>query len=92
MNFINEHKYLFVIIANEKSDFLYIKWQVTSEYTCGNSLIKLFRHCSNDVKVKWFKTYCDSFYRKNLWGKYTKETLRKVKCAYNMICRNVMKV
>ena len=53
-------------------------------------LLTKLSHCSEDVKVNLFKTYCCSFYGSNLWVKYVTESLRKIKSAYNRIFRNVM--
>ena len=51
VNFVNKHKYLGVIISSDQSDYLDMKWEVKSVYSCGNSHIKQFRHCSDEVKV-----------------------------------------
>jgi hypothetical protein len=83
-------KYLGVIITNDQKGDCDIKRQMKSIYCRGNILIKKFKHCSEDVKVKLFKSYCTSLYCSQLWCQYKIETVRKLQTAYNRIFRNFM--
>ena len=69
-----------------------IKKQVRSIYSRGNSLIKKFRHCTDPVKIKLFKSYCTSIYACSLWIRYPKTVIRKVYRAYNNIFKHLMRI
>ena len=66
--------------------------QMRGIYARGNSLLKRFKYCNNEVKMKLFKAYCTNFYCLSLWSKFTQQSHRKVKSAYNRIFRNFMNV
>ena len=68
LKFTQEKKYLGCFICNNMSDNTDIKRQIRCLYTRGNILIKKFRHCSEQVKLKLFSSYCSSFYGCTLWG------------------------
>ena len=68
---VTVHKYLGCFIHNQLCDNDDIKRQMRSTYARGNLIIKRFRHCTDDVKVKLFKSYCCNFYGICLWSKYT---------------------
>ena len=53
-------------------------------------IIKKFKHCSDEVKVKLFKAYCTNFYGICLWSRFTKACLRKLHVAYKRIFRSFM--
>ena len=74
------------------SDNRDIQRQVRSIYARGNMLINKFRHCSSDVKLQLFKSYCTSLYCCALWSNYSSNAYSKVKVAYNNIFRSLMKV
>ncbi len=64
-----------------------------SIYCRGNTIIKRFRSCSENVKVKLFKAYCTSFYCMCLWTKYNvAKSVSKVKVAYNRVFRNLFQI
>ena len=65
-----------------------MKHQVRSIYCRGNILIKKFRHCSDDVKIKLFKSYCSSFYGSNLWCSFYDYNRQKLVVAYKQIFRS----
>ena len=69
-----------------------ISSQIRSLYSRGNTLIKNFSNCSDDVKCQLFKTYCTSFYGSNLWCNYNTEIRRRIKVAYNRIFRVLFKL
>ena len=55
-------------------------------------LIRNFRHCSADVKVTSYKTYCSSVYCCALISTYLSETLRKLHVAFNKTFKCLMNV
>ena len=91
LQFSEVKKYLGCIIANNLSDDCDIKRQIRSVYARGNSLIKKFRHCSEEVKVKLFKSYCSSFYGCTLWAKFYDYNINKLVVAYKQIFRAFFK-
>ena len=66
-DFTNVKKYL---VANDFYDDHNMKRQTRCLYAIGILLITTFRHCSEDVKVKLFKSYCSSIYCCYLWAKF----------------------
>ena len=86
------HKYLGVIICDTLCDDLDIQQQVKATYARGNALISRFRKCDKDVKVKLFKSFCNSFYGCNNWSSYHKYALQKLKSAYGRVFRQLFKV
>ena len=85
-------KYLGVILCEEQKDDLDIQRQIKSIYCKGNILIKRFKNCSDDVKIKLFKSYCTSFYCAQLWSRFKQESFRKLVTAYKRVYRNLMKL
>ena len=82
LQFVQEHKYLGIILTHNMCDDLDIKQQTRALYARGNTLIARFRKCDLNVKIKLFKTYCNSLYGSNLWIKYHKHVMGKLKYAY----------
>ena len=66
--------------------------QMRGIYVRGNSLLKRFTYCNNDVKIKLFKAYCTNVYCLSLWSKFSQHCHRKVKSAHNGIFRNFMNI
>ena len=62
--------------------------QTRCVYARGNLLTKTFRHCSEDVKVKLFKSYCTSFYCCYLWAKFHYKCRGKLVLGYKQIFRS----
>ena len=85
----SNHKYLGMYLSEDSSDNLDIKRQIRGVYARGNSLIKRFRHCNQQTKVKLFTSYCSSFYCCTLWYKFSTAEFRKLKSSYNRIFRNL---
>ena len=50
-------------------------------------LIRNFKTCSNEVKCHLFKTFCSNIYCSTLWCRFTDESMRRLKVAYNRIFR-----
>ena len=92
LSFVDKHCYLGVTLSHDRSDELDMKKQMKSVYARGNGLIRQFRHCSEDVKCKLFKSFCSSLYASSLWNKYTVTAVNKVKSAYNKVFRHFMKL
>ena len=80
-------KYLGCFISNDLCDDSDIKRQIRCIYTRGNILISKFKHCSDEVKSKLFKSYCSSFYGLNTWSSHHMYVKKKLIVAYKKIFR-----
>ena len=52
----------------------------------------LFCHCSTDVKIALFCSYCTCFYYLFLWTHYKKSTHSKLRVAFNNVYRRILKL
>ena len=84
------YKYLGYFITNTLSDDRDIDRQCRYFYAKGNSLVRRFYKCSDNVKVTLFKAYCSSLYSSFLWCRYTQATYRKVNVAYHGIFKKFL--
>ena len=92
LKLVTQYKYLGILICDNKSDDAAINVQIRNLYTRGNTLIKYFKNCSDDVKCELFKSYCSTIYCCHLWSHYTTESGRRFKVAYNRIFRILMRL
>jgi len=58
VDLVDSHKYLGVTMTSDRQDHMDISRSIRTLYIRGNSLISNFKHCSDDVKVQLFKSYC----------------------------------
>ena len=84
------YKYLGHFISNNRSDNLDIYRQCRYIYAKGNTLIRKFYKCSDDVKVTLFNAYCSSSYTSHLWCRYTQCALRKLTVAYHGVFKKFL--
>ena len=61
-------------------------------YIRSNKLLCNFYHCSIDVKLELFRSFCTSFYCCYLWTAYKKSTFNKLRVAFNNAYRRVLAV
>ena len=61
-----------------------------SIYARANIFIRRFSHCSKDVKLVLFQTFCTNLYCTQLWRDYSKDTLRKTRIAFDNSFRLIM--
>jgi len=87
LNWVSQKTYLGVILNSERSDCQDIARQKQQTYVQGNTLIRKFGKCSDDVKCLLFKTYCYSMYGMTLWFYTSQNAISPVKVAYNDIFR-----
>ena len=83
------YKYLGHCINDELSDDDDMTRQRNKIYAQGNTLIRKFYMCTENVKIALFKSYCTTLYTSTLWCKYRRESLRKLCVAYNNIFRKL---
>ena len=65
---------------------------MTSLYARRNLIIRNFKHCSNDVKIRLFKTFCSNMYCGHLWSYYFSYSYSKIRVAFKQIYRCLMKL
>ena len=61
-------------------------------YAQGNKSISHFNKSTDDVKVKLFKTYFNSFYGITLWSQYKTVSRKKIVTAYKQVFRKLMHI
>ena len=61
-------------------------------YTKSNRLLRLFHHCSVDVKLALFRSYCTCFYCPFLWTLYKQSSYSKLRVAFNNVYRRILKL
>ena len=58
-------------------------------YAKSNKLLRTFSHCSTDVKITLFQSYCTALYCPYLWNDYKKSTFSKIRVAFNNAYRKI---
>ena len=71
-------KYLGFAFSSDQKDDKDLLRQMRLLYTKSNRLLRLFYHCSIDVKIALFRSYCTCFYCPFLWTHYKKSTHSKL--------------
>ena len=79
------HQYLGVLINDSNTDNNDIERHTKATYINGNKIISYFKHCTANVKVQLFKTFCSNFYCSHLWTNYYKYTIDKANKAYKKV-------
>ncbi|MCP3883797.1 MAG: hypothetical protein GY701_36125, partial [Sulfitobacter sp.] len=92
LSFTNEHKYLGVYLRDDCMDGSDIQQQVRSIYARGNIIIAKFSNCDINIKIRLFKTFCNSFYGANIWTRFHMYQINKLCSAYNRIFRKLFSV
>ena len=90
LNYVDRAKYLGVLItANFKDDDDMMK-HLRAFYIRSNTLIRKFYHCSIDIKLLLFRSYCTPSYRSHLWVNFNKATYNKLRVDYNNVYRRIL--
>ena len=55
-------------------------------------MIRNFVHCTDEVKIKLFKSFCSNLYCCPLWYHYKKSTINKLHVASNKVFKTLMKI
>ena len=92
INYVESQKYLGVTICSNRHDDVDILQQCRSLYGRGNTIIKSFRNCTDEVKCQLFKSFCSNIYCSPLWNLFKKESMRRLKVAYNRIFRILLEL
>jgi len=88
---VTQQCYLGVMISDDCMHDVAINKERKLLYARGNRLIRLFKHCSDQVKVLLFKTYCSNLYCAALWCNFKTVNLGRLKIAHNTIFKLLMK-
>ena len=64
--------------------------QMRTLYIRSNKLLRTFYHCSIDVKLELFRSFCTSFCCCYVWTAYKKSTFNKLHMAFNNAYRRVL--
>ena len=89
---VREEKYLGYVIRSDAADDTAMLNVVRGVYSRGNMLIRNFRHCDTNVKIKLFVTFCTNFYCCALWNNFKQGSVHKVKVSYNNVFRALLKL
>ena len=63
--------------------------QMRLMYAKSNKLLRTFSHCSTDVKINLYQSYCTALCCPYLWNDYKKSTFSKIRVAFNNAYRNI---
>ena len=58
-------------------------------YTQANILLRKFSHCTHDVKIMLFNSYCSSMYCAPMWTCFNKSSVSKLRVGYNNAFRRL---
>lgn len=90
LRYISSHKYLGVTIMCTQTDDISIGHQCRNTYSRGNTIIRNFSKCTEDVKCQLFQSFCTNFYCASLWCSYRVQSLQSLQVAYNRVFRMLM--
>jgi hypothetical protein len=92
LNWKGEQKYLGVILTESLADDSDMKRQMRAIYASGNTVIRRFKACSDNVKKQLFRSYCTGFYCAHLWNIFKLSSYKRVKVSYNNVFRHLLGV
>ena len=78
---INKYRYLGITFCETMKDDKDMIRQMRLLYAKSNKLLRIFSHCTTDVKLVLFDSYCRSLYCPFLWTDYTKRTFSKLRVS-----------
>ena len=92
LKFIHQKKYLRVLFTEDTKDNLDMARELRSVYCRGNILLRRFKKCREDIKLDLFKSYCTQLYCNALWCNYKRDSINKLRVAYNNTFRLLFNV
>ena len=92
LQFVDQVKYLGHIILSNLSDSADMDKAKRSIYARGNSLVRKFAACSEDIKISLFRSFMTPIYCCHLWAHYTQRQYNAVRTAYNCIFRKFFQI
>ena len=79
LKYVDNSKYLGIAFCEIRNDIKDMIRQMRFLYAKSNKLLRIFNHCTTDVKLVLFDSYCTSLYYPFLWTDYTFRKLRNHK-------------
>ena len=92
LKFVQSIKYLGVFLNDQCDDNDDLLRHRKYLYARGNALIARFKDCSNEVKTRLFRTFCNNAYGGHLWSRYSDFSMHKLNVAFNDIYRKLFGV
>ena len=89
---VKTEKYLGFIVNDSFNDDDYIRNKIANTYARDYTIIRQCKHCSEDVKVKLYNSYCCSIYCCALVSAYHKTVLDKFLVACSKVFKSLMGV
>lgn len=89
LDIVDKYNYLGYQFDSDLNDNDSILKHCRSLYIRGNTIVRNFRNCTQNVKCELFRSYCSSFYCSHLWYKYNSTTARRLHVAYKAVFRNL---
>ncbi len=90
LSYVENAKYLGVILNDKCNDNDDLQRHLRSFYARSNTLLRKFHHCSTQIKLSLFQTYCVPSYCSHLWYSYRKCTYSKIRIAFNNVYRRIL--
>ena len=90
IDFVQEVKYLGVLLNSSKKTSIDVSRQTRKFYAQANMLLRNFRYCGREVKCMLFKSFCTNMYCCPLWFNSTSSSIKKLKSSYNSVLRRLL--
>lgn len=87
LSYVNKYKYLGLVINSDFNDKDDISRQICNVYARGNSLVRNFDMCSDEVKIRLFNTYVTNVYGCHLWGDNQSRYIHNFCVSYHNVFR-----
>ena len=91
IGFTKEITYLGYMISENMDDTSSIVKETRNIYVRGNTLIRNFRHCTDEVKVELFRTYCSNVYCCALRSRFRSSQMEVITVALNKTFKYLMR-
>ena len=85
LKYTDDIKYLGSIFSSDQKDDKDLLRHLSMLYTKSNRLLPIFYHCSTDVKIALFRSYCICIYCPFLWIHYKESTHSNLRVAFNNV-------
>ena len=85
IDFVQEVKYLGVLLNYSMKTFNDVSRQTRKFYTQASKLLRNFPHCGNEVKCTLFKSFCTKMYYCPPCFNFASASVKNPKCSYNSV-------
>ena len=92
LTFVDRFTYLGHVINQDLTDDDDIKKQTTKLTIIGNTLLRKFSFCSQEVKLELFRSHCYSIYCNSLWSRYKVASMNRLKVCHNGILKRLLRL